>query len=632
MVETTSTTTTAGLYLFSVIPVVLIVTSSILLDRALRYETLLHRCQIQIWIWLALFLASSVVFHGTYPNDNEFKSVSNNPQMVCFAWAHLAVFFNLATILAEAFQGHAFSRKGQALQRVLRIMPVSCWWSMVVTVCFLIYSKTGGNFLPVDSPWQLSVGTFLATFLVAWFLEILANRRRTLSTNMQGIPTTVASPTPSDPIVGGGIMARLCGMAPIASTNYSYKLSVASNAQQCWLDERQWYTWNKIQSIQWIAQQLTSKEDQEEKGMVVSILASHYITGEVLDGLADVSQLVALKVPFGPACRLSNSIVRLIERYPKPRILNGIRQRTRMTDLSAVRSERQLRASNDNGCLDLHDHEYNSNEKLVRSPPTMDETGFSNEMKQRGGQQEFVSSGIPEEQHVYRDETGIQGGMSEEQNEKLNQVMKDRFGLELPKLKATDFLAVQKGLLSKNNKASNDHGTTPLLPNNDGMAQQSTFSHPLGTGTNNAHPSILRSNNYANGTTPAAPKSLPLDNGNASSSLSSPSIPQHILEGMSPKLQEVVRRRPDLVETLWKQRQQQTPQRMQSKSTGLSQRYNNNGLPTVLQKNVGIKENRVDDFEEEFDSDNEDETTSLIHRQLPGRYKSVDKSMHPSIV
>ena len=127
-------------------------------------------------------------------------------------------------------------------------------------------------------------------------------------------------------------MARLCGMAPIASTDHSYKLSVASNAQQCWLDERQWYTWNRIQSIQWIAQQVISKEDQEEKGMVVSILASHYITGEVLDGLADVSQLVALKVPFGPACRLSNSIVGLIERYPKPRILNGIRQRTRRTD------------------------------------------------------------------------------------------------------------------------------------------------------------------------------------------------------------------------------------------------------------------------------------------------------------
>jgi hypothetical protein len=48
-------------------------------------------------------------------------------------------------------------------------------------------------------------------------------------------------------------------------------------------------------------------------------------------------------------------------------------------------------------------------------------------------------------------------------------------------------------------------------------------------------------------------------------------------------------------------------------------------------------ENRVDTGDEDYDSDDEDETTSLIHdrdsiNEFPARYKSIDKSMIPSIV
>ncbi|OEU15845.1 hypothetical protein FRACYDRAFT_218452, partial [Fragilariopsis cylindrus CCMP1102] len=52
-------------------------------------------------------------------------------------------------------------------------------------------------------------------------------------------------------------------------------------------------------------------ELEEEQDMIVTILTPHRITGNVLDML-DVSQLVALGVPYGIAAHLSNSIAHLI--------------------------------------------------------------------------------------------------------------------------------------------------------------------------------------------------------------------------------------------------------------------------------------------------------------------------------
>jgi len=357
-----------------------------------------------------------------------------------------------------------------------------------------------------------------------------------------------------------------------------------------YLDDRQWYTWSKLETTQWFVQQL--KGDTDENNKILSILCKHCITGDVLDVL-DASQLVALQVPFGPACKLADAIHGLVERFPKPRIINGIRQRTRWGNVPT-----ETRPSRD--YLDNYDDEYNNNttseEELLRT----------NNNNNPVEQQQQVN-GIGQEprtqktQPAYPNESG--GGMSEE-HEQLNQVMKDRFGLELPKLRAADFLAVQKGL----NAQKNGHGAMP----SEGMTQPHPFAASVDPMTNN----------YANGTT-AVPIAQTLHDGSPSSArMPSPptlsgDIPDEIFKGMPPELQEIARRRPDLVGKIFKQKQQVL--RANSKPRTL------HALPEILD-------------EEEFDSDNEDETTSLIqsdsiqHREHPGRYKSVDKSMLPSIV
>jgi hypothetical protein len=683
-----ATTTSVGslVSLFSFLPVILIVSSTILLDYAMRYEKLLHRCQIQIWMWLALSLASSTLWpvgptiasgnddydydYDYYGGTNE-NSRSGNQQVVCFAaWAHLTVFFNLSAILAEALQSrlNAPSRWNQNFRNALQILPMASWWSMIVVVVtssvlsLNIYTTTnttgtGTGTEPsspqIDSVWKLSLWTFLGSFLVLWLIRISANRRRKNSIDMQGMPSTMTTTT-SDSNNGGGMVARCCGIRPLAASA-NYNSSVASAAQfnykQCWLDEGQWYTWNRVQTIQWFARHLSSSSKvdnddvicEEEKDMVVAILAPHRITGDVLESLADVSQLVALRVPFGPACRLSDSITELVEQYPTPQrrtTKGGARGRTgrvgnrlstnNNSDNNDTRSQydddnrvhSELRVSND--------YDYNNNEQ---GPPSS---------RVPGGQDQYQNI---EQQHAF------QGGVSEEQHEKLNNVMKERFGLELPKLKATDWLAVQKGLRDQANK--NNHETMPLT-NNDMMSQPHPFAAT--TEARSVDPT-MRNNDYANGTAVPLPQkqrqflpnpSSSIDNNGTipPSSMPYPSIPEHILEGMPPKIREITKRRPDLIGTIWNQNQNQVLQQQPRISPnyqastalpGATKQFTGlHALPEIIREESTMMGEDTGD-EDYDDSDDEDERTSLINNkdnsnEFPALYKSIDKSMIPSIV
>jgi len=381
-----------------------------------------------------------------------------------------------------------------------------------------------------------------------------------------------------------------------------------------------------------------------------SNFGSHRITGNVLDGLADISQLVSLRVPFGPACRLSDSIAELVERYPKSgrtngargrigRVINRFSERTNNGTRSLYNNDQnhfELRASNE--FIDLHDHEYNNE---LRSRQANEQIkGVNNGLPP----QPPVSSHVPGGQHQYQSESVIQDDMMEEQHEKMNNLMKERFGFELPKLKATDFLAVQKGLL---NKANNSHETIPL--SNDGMPQPDPFAPT--TAGRSVDPSIR--NDYANGITAPIPQnshqqttfpSFSIDNRNIPQSSSSTSIPEHILEGMQPEIREIAKRRPDLIETIWKQQQGLQQPRIPSQSpssTALrapTKRYT--GLPTlpeIAREESMTGEDRVDAGDEYYNSDdeNEDERTSLINRdninEFPARYKTTDKSILPNI-
>eukprot|EP00531_Pseudo-nitzschia_arenysensis_P018258 CAMPEP_0116141104 /NCGR_PEP_ID=MMETSP0329-20121206/14205_1 /TAXON_ID=697910 /ORGANISM="Pseudo-nitzschia arenysensis, Strain B593" /LENGTH=576 /DNA_ID=CAMNT_0003636267 /DNA_START=29 /DNA_END=1759 /DNA_ORIENTATION=+ len=537
-------------------------------------------------------------------------------------WGHLTVFFNLSAVMTEALQNNniGLSKRQEAVRMILQILPISCWWPMIlVTVASILVETTTSveGFLSIGALWKLSLWAFLATFLFLWFLRAVTARRRKISADLQGMPTTVT--TTGD--LSGGIIARICVMEPYSGYNSKPAVDAAPR-NACYLEERQWYTWSKLETMQWFVQQLQQGQSGEKSQKIVSLLARQCITGDVLDCLADVSQLVALRIPFGPACRLSDAIAGLVERYPKPRIINGIRQRSRRGD---AMTSNELRFSRH--CLDLHDDEYNSRSNNNRGEYNDSEQQLkppTNEQSTMGGNEELHQRrpeppSHPQPQQAFQNGSGNK--MSEEQHEKLNQVMKDRFGLELPKLRATDFLEVQKGLKAQN-------GRTAPLPN-EGMTQ------PFPFGTNGEPP--MRNSNYSNGTT-AVPiaQTLPTNGSpsvptrNASPSIQSTGIPDQILKGMPPELQEIAKRRPDLVETIWKQKQQQQQQQQQQALQGRQ--------PTKARLAALPESSRdIENFEEEFDSDNEDETTSLIqsdaiHREHPGRYKSVDKSMHPSLV
>jgi len=458
--------------------------------------------------------------------------------------------------------------------------------------------------------------------------------------DMQGMPTTMTTniaTSASDTIFGGGIMARFCGVRTLRSTT-NYKSSVASERSntQLWLDERQWYKWTRVQVIQWFAEQLSSKTNgcilEDEKDMILAFLVPHRITGDVLEDLADVSQLVALQVPFGPACRLSDSIVELVGRYPKPQRMDSRRRRTkRFVNCSSTALDNDGNCRDDtlptsNDCLDLHDHQYNNE---TRS-------------RQLNGRLSSVNDGLaaqcpdqiqdPSGQFQYQADSIFPNNISVEQHEKLNNVMKERFGLELPNLKAADVLAVHKELESKpgNNQKFKEYANDdilqshPLAMTNEDGSIDPTTRHPVPNGiTYPESPSSSLQNI----------KSQPLNT----------SIPENILNEMPPEIREVAKRRPDLMMTIWRQKQQQILQQPRKQnalpvsSTTPSIATKQHCEPSKLPK-TSREEHAVEEYSEReyYDSDDQDETTSLIHREnsneFPARYKSIDKSLLPGVI
>jgi len=230
--------------------------------------------------------------------------------------------------------------------------------------------------------------------------------------------------------------------------------------------------------------------------------------------------------------------------------------------------------------------------------------------------------------------------------------MKERFGLELPKLKATDFLAVQKGLsqqaAAKNANASNESSmamgsspsTTrtnlhPLASSTASSTRIETTTNTNGTddyyystatNTNNTGATVSLPRHqqpcYRDADAPAAQRRLRLlptsmENGtkataasfSASNTNSTTAIPEAILDTMQ-EIREIVKRRPNLGETLWIQQLhtllQRRPHIVEEESTGIEGRGDN-----------------AEGDNDDDSNDKEDEMTSFIHRDIdefPLRY------------
>ena len=89
------------------------------------------------------------------------------------------------------------------------------------------------------------------------------------------------------------------------------------------LDPSQWYNWNVSTTLQWITSVLGNNDNgnDEHDNVVIQQLAIHRIHGAILETLT-VSQLLALGVPYGPACQLAHAIQsQLLRPYPQPCLL-----------------------------------------------------------------------------------------------------------------------------------------------------------------------------------------------------------------------------------------------------------------------------------------------------------------------
>jgi len=402
----------------------------------------------------------------------------------------------------------------------------------------------------------------------------------------------------------GSILARFCGGVPTPLD------TVAS--PDCWLDERRWYTWTRKETIQWFAQQLSSPlsqggnhcddiSDLQENDRIIQNLLSHSITGDVLEDLIGVPQLVALQIPFGPACRLADSISELVDRYPKQQQSSNTRGRRR-------KHNDYKNNSGSGGYLGLHDEQYNiTSERSTRPQQSrMGDVPFAN------GNEHNNTPSVHGNEHpppYHHDDPIAQGGITEEHQEKMNNVMKERFGLELPKLRATDYLAVHKGWAADTGNVESSHEPC------QGASQASSSS---------------------------------IDNGTKNHTSASPgmaSIPQNILEGMPPELKEIAKRRPDLLETIWKKREQVVHPLQQSRSTASTTLPNattgRSSIPLGTQLDTGVEGSTImqrdcDDHDnDDYECDDEDEMTSLIHKEtneFPLRYRSIDKAKSEGFV
>jgi hypothetical protein len=686
------TTTSFSIFLFSVLPVILIITSSIILDVSLRYEKILNRCQCQIGMWLVLALlmsrlqiqtqtqtqtTTSISDDYDYSNiinnnsdeqtqppsqqqqqqqqqyDIEYQYMLNNIQIVFLVWANITLFFNLLIILAEALLHNRFLilaiRSKRQVLDVLQIFPISSWGSMMVTVFSIFWStsKTTSTSTSIVTIllFRLSLWTFMGTFFVLLMIRFYLNhhrRNKISSRNIQDSSSfTINSTTANTIDHNGGIMSRLCGSH--ANTVDSNNNNSTYTTSSFCLDESQWYTWTRIQTMQWFTQQLSITNDdinnnsnnnntnkyrgglqrdglvktnsydpaelEEEQDMIVTILTPHRITGNALDML-DVSQLVALGVPYGTAAHLSDSISHLIEKYPTP-LLHSVNKTPRRKigrrnhHLGIVYDDENPNASY---ALDLHDNEYNSLGrsrqqvvKKIRGGSHDEEIQMQQQQHQRrpvSSQHEMEIDHKHQHQQHHESITPEEGGMTDELHQQLNDVMKERFGLELPKLKADDFYAATQLLSGKESNRMLSHPLTANMTTNT-----NTDGNGNGNGNGNDH---IKTNQ---------PRS---DSSTGGGGGSSPKFLENVLDGMPPHLREIAKRRPDLMEKILNQKQGQVIQQNPHATTTLSM----------------VKEGRGNDDDDDDDNDDDDdgdETTSLIQRdgnnEVPLiRYKSIDKS------
>jgi hypothetical protein len=572
----------------------LIVTSSILLNHVLRLEITATRCQCQVWLWLAVALSWMQQDLSSLASDSDDIAALEKAEIVFYTWAHATLCANVLTIVVESvhvsFHHPAVlpTKANQLVVESLRLIASSFWVSMVFSALQLCVLNEKQRASSPGGSIKIFGITLLVLFLAKWHFR----RQEKIVEDWEGNPVlqTATIGTP------GWGCSRFCGPVSCPSSGVVDTKSLFPDAA-FGVDETQWYGWNRIQTLQWVSQQfdkmdgashatipysnrIVREERKAERDMVISKLALQHASGDVLEDLADISNLLLLHIPFGPACRLSRCIARLIDQYPSPKSYSE----RYVLPREAVPTEES--------CLTQHDQAYNfsrSNDATRVIPDSQDRSFMQSSNRQEVTAETPIV--IDSEDHAVSTEL-----LASPQHDRLTNVMKERFGLELPKIRS-DHLS---------------DAPFPMTSSQKRESRQTCLSTPPTEAVSN-HPI----------------SSMPERTRNSAES----AVPLHLINQMPPHIQDIAKRRPELVKQLLAQKQrapaENFPRDVVQGRLGMQQQSQpnlTNGGSTRLPDTTNIRE--TEDGRHEEDDHNEDETTSLIHHEpvveSQVRYRSVD--------
>lgn len=479
------------------VTLVLIATASILLDRTLRYDLIEERLKFQLALWLALSLSmlqpssvnKSIGFGTTEATDDAFK-------LVLFqTWLHLVVFSNIIYVCVQSWQTTStwFVNRTHHSTTKISLLPPCAWIAMISS----IPERTTDSHRSVLWTGQV----FLVSLILSWIWQWHTERRKEITRQAEGIPNNASVHEPM------GCLRRV----------------YAQRRSSLILDESKWYEWNLSQTRQWVAHVLSlSGTNEDYCRATLQRLAPHHISGDILDSLTVECLVQVLQIPYNPAYRLTSAVQRLTQMYPKPRDEYYTSSTSPTTFSNPTWLQEEFTHED---WLTLHDREYNqpaSHHYPKPTPPILSP-----------GQQMAMPTIDPQ------------------QEERLAQIMKDRFGLELPRIQTPMHhnqtqqptplqQSIPPAMELSRQYEPNEPSMLPLQP----RPQLQDLSTPYSA--TSAQESTYKGDvNNKEQDTKWPPPPPPPPTGEKSSKST---VPQALLDQMPENIREIATRRPDIVE------------------------------------------------------------------------------------
>ncbi|CAJ1969082.1 unnamed protein product [Cylindrotheca closterium] len=527
-------------------PTILIVTSSMVIDRSLRKDLIEERVRCQIWLWFCVIL--SLRSHPSSLHDKDIQQHGKKEDLIFETWMHLVIVSNLVSIGVLAISG--------PLERIKKSYNRSSWWfsfaawtAMMSSSC--LFSSLRYAEGAQESIAMFSLQVYILSLCILWIIHWYKRRKEKLEQEMRKITN----------YGGSG-----------SNTNPSSSFIISQDKDG--FDRSKWYTWKPSTTLRWISQVLESSFDHDDVDHgVLQQLASHRIDGPLLDTLS-VSQLLQLQVPYGPACHLDQAIqTELVRPFPKPR---GSEANMSGSSCNGA-SFGGTTSAHPNDFLSGFDEEYNSDRRR----------SFASTAKSDG------TSGLADRNSFASGAEML--NLDPNQENHINDVMKERYGLELPRLRTEGTSASDPASGAPPSQASAvSDGEDPLQR---GPIQKQLQSAALPT------PKIAPA--------PAAPAIHTPSSAQASSVGGKSEIPEAILKQMPANIQDIAKRRPDLVRQMLLSKQLQV---QDQKFQREDQLYTH-------------AEEGAHDGNEDYGNDDEDstdETSRLLRRRKDHRqYKST---------